>query len=263
MSEATRISAPPSPERLGPPPADSGRPAYRVLADRIRAAVLDGRLAVATGLPSERDLATGLSLSRTTVGAAYALLRDQGWLDSRRGSGSPLRLPIGATVGHRRRRSPAPSRRAPRSEPGGIFGWQEGVGWQDDVPTPGTRPAMSVDLTTACLPAPAEPLLAAVAAAVAELPRYLRGDGYLPVRPTGIARRDRVAVHRGRRADHRGTDAGHLGCPACLHADRRGTVGGRRPGADRMPDLPGGAGRAARAPTGTGPGRDGRTDRPG
>ena len=43
-------------------PADSGQPTYRILADRIRSAVLDGRLAVATGLPSERDLATGLSL---------------------------------------------------------------------------------------------------------------------------------------------------------------------------------------------------------
>ena len=76
MSETTRISAATLAKRLGPPPADSGQPTYRVLADRIRSAVLDGRLAVATGLPSERDLATGLSLSRTTVGAAYAVLRD-------------------------------------------------------------------------------------------------------------------------------------------------------------------------------------------
>ena len=76
MSETTRISAATLAKRLGPPPADRGQPTYRALADRIRAAVLDGRLAVATGLPSERDLAAGLSLSRTTVGAAYALLRD-------------------------------------------------------------------------------------------------------------------------------------------------------------------------------------------
>ena len=37
-----------------------------------------------------------------------------------------------------------------------------------------------IDLTTACLPAPAEPLMAAVAAAAAELPKYLAADGYRP-----------------------------------------------------------------------------------
>ena len=78
MSETTRISAATLARRIGPELAGSGQPTYRTLADRIRAAVLDGRLAVSTGLPSERDLATGLSLSRTTVGAAYALLREQG-----------------------------------------------------------------------------------------------------------------------------------------------------------------------------------------
>jgi len=92
MDETTRISASTLARRLSATPDDPGQPAYRALAGRIRAAVLDGRLAVATGLPSERELAAGLSLSRTTVGAAYALLREQGWLDSRRGSGSRLRL---------------------------------------------------------------------------------------------------------------------------------------------------------------------------
>ena len=98
MSETTQDLGghPGPPDRAGT--RESGQPTYRTLADRIRAAVLDGRLAVSTGLPSERDLATGLSLSRTTVGAAYALLREQGWLDSRRGSGSRLRLPPAETV---------------------------------------------------------------------------------------------------------------------------------------------------------------------
>ena len=181
MSETTRISAATLAKRLGPPPADRGQPNYRVLADRIRSAVLDGRLAVATGLPSERDLAAGLSLSRTTVGAAYALLRDQGWLDSRRGSGSRLRLPSGdgrssAPPGSRARENPGPSFGA-----GGIFGWQDGVGWHHDAVGVGdSANAGVIDLTTACLPAPEEQLGAAVDAAVTELPRYLRGDGYLP-----------------------------------------------------------------------------------
>ena len=50
-----------------------------------------------------------------------------------------------------------------------------------------------IDLTTASLPAPAEPLAAAVAAAAAELPRYLSTDGYqpfgLPVLRQAIAER--------------------------------------------------------------------------
>jgi DNA-binding transcriptional MocR family regulator len=177
MSETTRISAATLARRIGPELGGSGQPTYRTLADRIRAAVLDGRLAVATGLPSERDLATGLSLSRTTVGAAYALLREQGWLDSRRGSGSRLRLPAAAAVPG----SDHPSHPAVTPfGPGGIFGWQEGIGWHDVNPGGRDAPDGVIDLTTACLPAPAEPLAAAVATAAAALPRYLSGDGYLP-----------------------------------------------------------------------------------
>ena len=181
MDETTRISASTLARRLSATPDDPGQPAYRALAGRIRAAVLDGRLAVATGLPSERELAAGLSLSRTTVGAAYALLREQGWLDSRRGSGSRLRLPDSGA------RSSPPAGSSPYSRPltpfgaGGIFGWPGGVGRHevgDDLA--GGRSEM-IDLTTACLPAPEEPLAAAVSAAAERLARYTNGDGYLPI----------------------------------------------------------------------------------
>jgi DNA-binding transcriptional MocR family regulator len=70
-----------------------GSPAYLALADRIRLLVLDGRLALGTRLPAERELAAHLELSRTTISAAYAELRDTGYLDSVRGSGSLVRLP--------------------------------------------------------------------------------------------------------------------------------------------------------------------------
>ncbi len=68
-------------------------PAYAALADRIRLLVLDGRLALGTRLPAERELAAQLNLSRTTISAAYAELRDSGYLESLRGSGSVVRLP--------------------------------------------------------------------------------------------------------------------------------------------------------------------------
>ncbi len=73
-------------------------PAYLALADRIRLLVLDGRIPLGTRLPAERELAAQLGLSRTTVSSAYADLRDTGYVDSIRGSGSVTRMPSGAPV---------------------------------------------------------------------------------------------------------------------------------------------------------------------
>ena len=174
MSQTTRVSASTLAKRLGADPAGRDQPAYRSLADRIRAAVLDGRLAVGTGLPSERELSATLRVSRTTVNAAYAQLRDQGWLVSRRGSGSTVRLPDDPAA-PLRTVAGVPVAGTPYAA-GGIFGWRDGVGWHDEL----ERAAGMIDLTTACLPAPAA-LTGAIATASGELlPRYLGTDGYLP-----------------------------------------------------------------------------------
>ncbi len=54
-------------------------------------------------LPSERSLSTALAVSRGTVVAAYASLRDAGLLDSRRGSGHCITAPADASgVAHTR-----------------------------------------------------------------------------------------------------------------------------------------------------------------
>jgi DNA-binding transcriptional MocR family regulator len=66
---------------------------YRALAERFRLLILDGRLPTGTRLPAERELAARLSASRTTVAAALESLRDSGHLETRRGSGSIVRLP--------------------------------------------------------------------------------------------------------------------------------------------------------------------------
>src|ERR687886_1648704 len=71
-------------------------PAYIALARALRLLVLDGRLPLRTRLPGERELAEALGVSRTTAAAAYAALRDEGFLDSRRGAGSWTRLPADA-----------------------------------------------------------------------------------------------------------------------------------------------------------------------
>jgi DNA-binding transcriptional MocR family regulator len=127
------------------------RPAYRGLADGIRRLVCDGRILVGTRLPSERTLTAELGVSRTTVGAALDALRDEGFVETRRGSGSVVCLPAG---------------------PSGLALSQAGL-----IPT--DVPPDVIDLTYAALPAAAG-VTAAYERAVAELPRHLATAGYHP-----------------------------------------------------------------------------------
>jgi DNA-binding transcriptional MocR family regulator len=69
-------------------------PAYHGLADAIRLLIVDGRIPVGARLPSERAMADTLRVSRTTVTAAYAQLRDDGYLNARRGARSTTALPV-------------------------------------------------------------------------------------------------------------------------------------------------------------------------
>jgi DNA-binding transcriptional MocR family regulator len=71
------------------------RPGYRPLAQGIRTLLLDGRIALHTRLPAEREFAAALSISRATVTAAYDLLRESGYARSRRGAGTWTELPDG------------------------------------------------------------------------------------------------------------------------------------------------------------------------
>ncbi|WP_067970331.1 aminotransferase-like domain-containing protein [Nocardiopsis trehalosi] len=71
-------------------------PLYRLLAARLRALVEEGLLAPDTRLPPDRALAASLAVGRGTVVAAYDLLRDEGRLVRRQGSGTrvaPAALP--------------------------------------------------------------------------------------------------------------------------------------------------------------------------
>lgn len=78
-------------------PLDHAGPAYREIADRIRLLVVDGRVADGSRLPSERELAAALGVSRTTTTRVYAELRELGILHSRQGSGSVVRVPLAAS----------------------------------------------------------------------------------------------------------------------------------------------------------------------
>ncbi|MGJ5816666.1 PLP-dependent aminotransferase family protein [Paludibaculum fermentans] len=77
---------------LDPASAD---PLYHQLYGAIRDAILDGRIAKGTQLPSSRMLSTELSVSRNTVVNAYEQLLAEGYLEGEAGSGTyvTLRLP--------------------------------------------------------------------------------------------------------------------------------------------------------------------------
>ena len=66
-------------------------PLYRRMADRFRVAIESGRLAPGTMLPPERQLADTLSVSRSTVVAAFEDLKRTRHLEARQGSGTWVR----------------------------------------------------------------------------------------------------------------------------------------------------------------------------
>jgi DNA-binding transcriptional MocR family regulator len=135
------------------PQRPTGRrpPAYRALADGVRLLVLEGRIPVAARLPAERELAAALSVSRTTVAAAYETLRTDGFAHSRRGAGSWTAIPDG---------HPQPT--------GGL------------APLPPEAAGGVIDLGIAALPAPEPWLTQAVRAALDDLPGYTATHGDFP-----------------------------------------------------------------------------------
>lgn len=119
-------------------------PAYRQIKQALSLLILDGRLPIGIRLPGERHLATELAVSRTTVSAAYAELRQLGFISSRHGSGTITRLP---------------------GEPA--------------KPVSDHGPVGGIEFSIAALPAPKE-VHAAYVRGLAELPRYLPTTGYEP-----------------------------------------------------------------------------------
>jgi DNA-binding transcriptional MocR family regulator len=134
-----------------PEPAGGHRPAYLALARQVQLLVSEGRLPVGTRMPAERELATAMELSRTTIATAYETLRADGYLRSRRGSGSWTTLPEGTRP------------------PGDAL-----------FPLPPEEHGQVIDLGVSSPPAP-QPLLGEAAArAVEMLPAYAGGHGHYP-----------------------------------------------------------------------------------
>ncbi|HLT69578.1 MAG TPA: PLP-dependent aminotransferase family protein [Acidimicrobiales bacterium] len=74
--------------------SDGPGPLHRKLADALRTAVEQGRIPAGERLPSERELARRLAVSRSTVVTAYGHLRSEGLLESRQGSGTRVRAQV-------------------------------------------------------------------------------------------------------------------------------------------------------------------------
>jgi DNA-binding transcriptional MocR family regulator len=131
--------------------AQQAGPRYQALSSSLAALLLDGRLAPGVRLPSERELAVALRLSRATVTAAYDDLAAEGMLARRRGSGSYLTLPVAARV-----------------------------------TGPGSRMARdrlahdTLDLSVASLPALPGRIEAALELVAGQIGRYTSTDGYQP-----------------------------------------------------------------------------------
>ncbi len=130
----------------------AARPAYRALAASIRLLVHDGRIPPGVALPSERELASVLELSRTTITSCYSVLRDDGYLISRQGSRSTVALPLGAR--------------------------QNGLMFRAHQPGSGSS---VIDLSYAAMAAPAEAVEQSYAAALQSLPQFLSTHGMEPV----------------------------------------------------------------------------------
>ncbi|MFF3619831.1 PLP-dependent aminotransferase family protein [Streptomyces sp. NPDC002467] len=129
------------------------RPGYRSLADAIRTLILDGRIALHVRLPAERELAEAVGASRATVTGAYDLLRESGYVRSRRGAGTWTELPDG---------------HLPVGSPAIV-----GTGARADGDS-------GVDLAIAAMGAPEGSLAEAFAWAAPRLPLLARNPGYHP-----------------------------------------------------------------------------------
>src|SRR5215470_16335521 len=75
-------------------------PLYKQLYERLRGAILAGRLEGGARLPSTRTLASELGISRSTTALAYTQLLLEGYLESRAGQGTLVACDLPATLFH-------------------------------------------------------------------------------------------------------------------------------------------------------------------
>jgi DNA-binding transcriptional MocR family regulator len=142
-------------------------PIYLRISDGLKRLVDRGDVALGTVLPAERSLARSLAVSRSTVVAAYDRLKAEGWLESRRGSGTWVRRPDA---------SPA---RVDAVSTGRLFLAADGQIREGETIGP-RMPASTIDLSVAALPASRAVRTAIDSLAQGGLDELLAHHGYLP-----------------------------------------------------------------------------------
>src|SRR5580693_8500843 len=192
-------------ERLGRWPVGRG-PLLVLLPARLRRLIDEGELPPGEPLPPDRALAAALAVGRSTVVAAYDLLRQDERIIRRQGQWRPGRRA-------RARRRAADDQRAHLSAPAG-------AGRRGDPaclrrtrhPAAGTGPGVRPHRAN-----PGRP----------------RRHRLLPGRPPGAAPRDRRPLYRTRNPHRPGAHPGHHRRPAGSVAARPRAAGTRRPGTGR------------------------------
>ncbi|MFZ0630657.1 MAG: PLP-dependent aminotransferase family protein [Acidobacteriaceae bacterium] len=97
--------------QLAIPIKRSGEPLFRQVYGGIRQAILSGTLRGGERLPSTRDLAEQLGVSRTVVVAAYEQMLAEGYATGREGSGTFVTREVAANAGRRAGQRPGQGQR--------------------------------------------------------------------------------------------------------------------------------------------------------
>jgi GntR family transcriptional regulator/MocR family aminotransferase len=162
-----------------------GDPLAAQVSTQVRAAVTHGALHAGDRLPSTRDLAATLGVSRTVVTTAYASLFAEGWLEGRHGSGTyvadvasappaPARAPADAD---------APGPREPAPGAGSLVELRPGIPWAAGIDPAAWRRAWRYAGSQPPSPWPDPHGLPELRA---ELAAYLRRSRALSVSPADV-----------------------------------------------------------------------------
>ena len=162
-----------------------GDPLAAQVSTQVRAAVTDGALHAGDRLPSTRDLAATLGVSRTVVTTAYASLFAEGWLEGRHGSGTyvadvapappaPARAPADAD---------GPGPREPAPGAGSLIELRPGIPWAAGIDPAAWRRAWRYAGSQPPSPWPDPHGLPELRA---ELAAYLRRSRALSVSPADV-----------------------------------------------------------------------------
>ena len=162
-----------------------GDPLAAQVSTQVRAAVTDGALHAGDRLPSTRDLAATLGVSRTVVTTAYASLFAEGWLEGRHGSGTYVAdvAPAPAAPATAPAAADDPGPREPAPGAGSLIELRPGIPWAAGIDPAAWRRAWRYAGTQPPSPWPDPHGLPELRA---ELAAYLRRSRALSVSPADV-----------------------------------------------------------------------------